>query len=175
MSGRAKGMALFRPQERYRSVADIPVERIADEGVRLVLLDRDNTCVPGDAERPPAEVVRWFERARAAGLALCLVSNNFHSSQVAASAAELGVNKIDHAMKPAPFALWAACEAAGVPAEQTVLVGDQVFTDVASANLAGVRPILVDAQSSKELWYTRVFRLFEKAASGDPAYTENGS
>ena len=175
MSARAKGLALFRPKERYRSVADVPIDRLRAEGVRLVLLDRDNTCVPGDAEHAPAEVVAWFERAREAGLALCLVSNNFHSSRVAASAAELGVKKIDHAMKPAPFALWAACRAAGVPAEQAVLVGDQVFTDVASANLAGVRPILVDAQSPTELWYTRVFRLFEKAASGDPAYSGNGA
>ncbi len=73
-------------------------------------------------------------------------------------------------MKPAPFALWAACGTMGVPVEQTVLVGDQVFTDVMAANLAGVRPILVDPQSTEELWYTRVFRLFERAASGDPAY-----
>ena len=165
------GTPLTRPWARYHAVPDIPVGRLVDEGVRLVLLDRDNTCVPGDAEHAPAEVAAWFDRARAAGLALCLVSNNFHGTRVAASAAELGVRKVDHAMKPAPFALWAACGAMGVPTEQTVRVGDQVFTDVVAANLAGVRPILVDPQSTEELWYTRVFRLFQRAASGDPAYT----
>ena len=49
-----------------------------------------------------------------------------------------------------------------MPAEQTVLIGDQVFTDVVAANLAGVRTILVRPQSRSDLWYTQLFRLVEE-------------
>ena len=150
-----------------RYVASLPlvdVDELVREGVRLVLLDRDNTCVPRDAKTAPPEVMAWLERARAAGLKLCLVSNNFHSSQVRATADELGCAVVDHAMKPAPFALWRALRLCDVPASAAVMVGDQVFTDVCAGNLAGVRTILVRPQSRSDLWYTHVFRVFERLA-----------
>lgn len=171
-----KGLAqLTQPWRRYHRVEDVDIDQLKDLGVRLVLLDRDNTCVPRDRATAPESVTAWFDQAREAGLALCLVSNNFHGTHVARSAAELGVEKIDHAMKPAPFALWKACEEMGVPVEQAVLIGDQVFTDVIAGNLAGVRPILVDPQSTEDLWYTQIMRLYEDRAITDPAYWDEAS
>lgn len=150
-----------------RYVASLPlvdVDELVGEGVRLVLLDRDNTCVPRDAAAAPDEVRAWLARARAAGLELCLVSNNFHSTQVERTARELGVRAVDHAMKPAPFALRRAMRLLGATPAQTVMIGDQVFTDVLAANLAGVRSVLVRPQSRSDLWYTHVFRVFERLA-----------
>ena len=51
----------------------------------------------------------------------------------------------------------------GVEAREAVLIGDQVFTDVMAGNLAGVRTILVEPQSTSDLWYTHIFRVFERA------------
>ena len=98
-------MGLFRATRYVASLPLVDVDELVSSGVRLVLLDRDNTCVPRDAASAPAEVLAWLDRAREAGLGLCLVSNNFHSSQVGRTARELGVEVVDHAMKPAPFAL----------------------------------------------------------------------
>ena len=86
-----------------------------------------------------------------------MVSNNFHSTQVAQSARELGVQKVDHAMKPAPFAIWAALKRLGIPREAAVLVGDQVFTDVMAGNLAGVRTILVRLSRVLTFLYVQAF------------------
>lgn len=155
-------MRLLEPTWRAASVDAIDVGALMATGVRLVLLDRDNTCVPRDARTAPAAVAAWFERARAAGLALCLVTNNTHGSEVARTGEELGVQVVGAAMKPAPFSVTHALVLMGVPAEQAVLVGDQVFTDVLSANLAGVRSILVEPQCASDLWYARPFRAFEK-------------
>ena len=63
-----------------------------------------------------------------------MLSNNFHSGEVAASACALGCPVVDHAMKPAPFSVWVA---------------------------AGVRTVLVRPQSRRDLWYTQIFRLGE--------------
>ena len=157
-------MGLFRATRYAASLPQVSVEDLVADGVRLVLLDRDNTCVPRDAHVPPAEVMAWLERAREAGMRLCLVSNNFHTSHVSRTARELGVGFVDHAMKPLPVALRRAMRRAGVGPEATVMIGDQVFTDVAAGNLAGVRTILVRPQSRKDLWYTHVFRVFERLA-----------
>ena len=157
-------MGLFRATRYVASLPQLDVDELVADGVRLVLLDRDNTCVPRDAAEPPAEVMAWLDRAREAGLKLCLVSNNFHSSQVRGSAEHMGVDVVDHAMKPLPFALVRAMRLMGAVPGETVMIGDQVFTDVAAGNLAGVRTILVRPQSRKDLWYTHVFRVFERLA-----------
>jgi HAD superfamily phosphatase (TIGR01668 family) len=124
-------------------------------------MDRDNTCVPRDSKVAPPAVMQWIDSVHEAGIPTCIVSNNFHTKQVSASARELGCGFIDHAMKPAPFALLAGLKREGIPAEQAVMVGDQLFTDVLAANLAGIRPILVLPQSRVDLWYTQLFRIGE--------------
>jgi len=155
-------MNVFSADRYVASLDLVDVDELLSWGVRLVLLDRDNTCVPRDAKVAPEKVHAWLSRARSAGLELCLVSNNFHSHEVRLSADELGCDAIAPAMKPAPVAVWLALARKGVPAEQTVLIGDQVFTDVVAANLAGVRTILVRPQSRSDLWYTQLFRLVEE-------------
>ena len=138
------------------------VDGLLADGVELVLVDRDNTCVPRDAGHAPEAVTDWIARAQRAGIDVCLVSNNFHSREVRASAEELGIPcVVDHAMKPAPFALRRAMRLTGHDAAHTLMVGDQVFTDVLAGNLAGVRTVLVRPQSTSDLWYTHVFRVFE--------------
>lgn len=156
-------MSLVRPWRRERAITDVDVDELAASGVRCVLFDRDNTVVPRDTGVAPADIMDWICRAREAGIALCMVSNNFHSQQVEASAAELGCAVVHHAMKPAPFAVRRALALVGVDASEAVLIGDQVFTDVMAGNLAGVRTILVEPQSTSDLWYTHIFRVFERA------------
>lgn len=156
-------MSLVRPWRRERAITDVDVDELAASGVRCVLFDRDNTVVPRDTGVAPEPVMDWICRVREAGIALCMVSNNFHSQQVEASAAELGCAVVHHAMKPAPFAVRRALALVGVEASEAVLIGDQVFTDVMAGNLAGVRTILVEPQSTSDLWYTHIFRVFERA------------
>ncbi|MCR8907656.1 MULTISPECIES: YqeG family HAD IIIA-type phosphatase [Atopobiaceae] len=157
-------MGLFSATRYVASLPQVSVEGLVRDGVRLVLLDRDNTCVPRDAHAAPAAVEDWLARAREAGLELCLVSNNFHTSHVSRTARELGVDFVDHAMKPLPLALRRAMRRFGARPGETVMIGDQVYTDVAAGNLAGVRTVLVRPQSRADLWYTHVFRVFERLA-----------
>jgi len=48
-----------------------------------------------------------------------------------------------------------------------VLIGDQLYTDVWSGNFAGVDTILVKPQATQDLWYTKIFRIFERRALRD--------
>lgn len=154
-------MPLFRASRYVASVDLLDVDDLRQRNVRCVLLDRDNTLVPRDTKVVPPEVRAWLDELRAAGIAVCMVSNNFHTSAVCASADDLGCAVVHHAMKPAPIAIQVAINTCGVPVEQTVLVGDQLFTDVLAGNLAGVRTVLVHPQSAEDLWYTQLFRRVE--------------
>ena len=55
----------------------------------------------------------------------------------------------------------------GATADEAVLIGDQLYTDVWSGNLAGVDTILVKPQATQDLWYTQIFRIFERRALRD--------
>lgn len=161
--------------DRYVASVDlIDVGWLLDEGVRCVLLDRDNTCVPRDSWVTPPAILEWLDRVHAAGISTCLVSNNFHGSDVERSARSLGSDAVHHAMKPLPFAVWAALRREGATPEEAVLVGDQLYTDMAAGNLAGVRTILVRPQSTRDLWYTLILRRFERLVLGDRHFEGEG-
>ncbi len=155
-------MPFIRASRYVASVDLIDVDELRELGIRCVLVDRDNTLVPRDTKVAPPEVMAWLGRLRAAGIAVCMVSNNFHTKEVCASAEQIGCAVVHHAMKPAPVAICVAMHLTGVPAEQTVMVGDQLYTDMIAGNLAGVRTILVRPQSMEDLWYTQIFRKVER-------------
>ncbi|MBO7673420.1 MAG: YqeG family HAD IIIA-type phosphatase [Atopobiaceae bacterium] len=155
-------MAVFRPTRYVRSVDSIDVDDLCDEGIRCVLVDRDNTLVPRDTKVAPPEVRAWLRDLRSVGISVCMVSNNFHTKAVCASARDLGCEVVHHAMKPAPIAVHVALGHMGVTKEEAILVGDQLFTDVMAGNLAGVTTVLVRPQSQEDLWYTKILRKVER-------------
>lgn len=154
-------MAIVRAERYVAAVELIDPMELREQGIRCVLLDRDNTLVPRDTKVAPPEVRAWLARLQEAGVSVCMVSNNFHTKAVCASAEDLGCAVVHHAMKPAPVAVQVAQYLTGVSAEQTVLIGDQLFTDIVAGNLAHVHTILVRPQSQEDLWYTKLFRKVE--------------
>ena len=46
----------------------------------------------------------------------------------------------------------------------SIMIGDQLYTDVWGGNLAGVDTVLVKPQTTVDLWYTQISRIFERRA-----------
>ena len=154
-------MSLVTAQRYVARIEDVDVDDLVRAGVRLVLVDRDNTCVPRDSDAAPQSVVAWCDLAREAGLDLCLISNNVHTSLLFETAEQLGCDVITHAFKPSPHSLLQALKRYGVTRDQCVMIGDQIFTDVMAGNFARVPTILVHPQCPEDLWYAVPFRKFE--------------
>ena len=53
--------------------------------------------------------------------------------------ARLGVATVPNALKPLPFGFLRALRLLGTPRRETVVIGDQLFTDVLGAKLLGLR------------------------------------
>ena len=168
-------MSLLMPDRYVASIDLIDLDELAAQGVRCILFDRDNTVVPRDAMEAPPEVSAWLDRARAMGLRCIMVSNNWYRDRVRRSAGELGVEGIHTAMKPLPFNIRRACARLGVPPEQAVLVGDQLFTDILGGNLAGVRTILVRPQCELDVVPMRYLRSLERRIIGDTPFEGEGA
>lgn len=153
-------MSLFTPDRYLRGVTDLDLDELWGAGKRALLLDRDNTIVPRDTKVMPPEVVAWLARAREMGFALCLVSNNW-ARNVRPNADAVGARLVSRAAKPLPFALWHALRKVGARRAQAVLIGDQVFTDVLGARLAGIDSVLVVPQAQVDLAHTLALRKLE--------------
>lgn len=110
--------------------------------VRAVLLDVDNTIASYSSHEPLPGTVEWVRELEQAGLRVMIVSNNF-KKRVASFARKFGLDCITFAIKPLPFGYLRACKALGVPCRESVIVGDQIFTDVVGANLCGMKSVLL--------------------------------
>ena len=125
------------------SIYDIDISALKAAGISLLLADLDNTLVPYGVPLPTDEVRAWHKRLEENGILLFVLSNNRRPNRPRIFSEGLNVPFIGHAGKPKVGSFYKAMEQMGVNAEQTALVGDQIFTDVLGGNRAGVTTILV--------------------------------
>ena len=152
-------MNLF-PTGRASSAYRIDYEGLYREGIRGIIFDIDNTLVPHGAPAT-AEAVSLFQRLRAIGLKTCLISNN-GEKRVKSFADEVGSRYQYHAGKPSRRGYLAGMEMMGTDRQNTLFVGDQLFTDVWGANRAGIPSCLVDMINPREEIQIVLKRILEK-------------
>ena len=133
---------LFRAKIALRSVCDITLQLLEKLGVCGLLLDIDNTLTTHDNPVPAAGVEAWVAGMQAAGISLCLVSNN-HPPRVEPFAKRLGLDFVCEGKKPLTKGYREAVQKMGLSRKEVAAVGDQIFTDVLGANLFGVPCIFV--------------------------------
>jgi len=138
----------FYPGELVNSTYQIDFEELHREGYQGILFDIDNTLVPHGA---PADerAKELFRRLKGLGMECCLISNN-QIERVKGFADAVGAKFIENAHKPSTRNYCRAMELIGTKKENTIFVGDQLFTDVYGANRAGIRTILVEPIHPKE-------------------------
>lgn len=136
-------MALFRAGYLADNIYQISGEALARRGIRLLLADLDNTLVPYGIPLPDEKLRAWRDELAEHGVTLFVLSNNRHENRPRIFAEGLEVPYIGHAGKPKTPSFFKAMEQMGVTAEQTAIIGDQIFTDVLGGNRAGVKTILV--------------------------------
>ncbi len=132
------------PRGVYPSVTHIPPAALAARGIKLVLADLDNTLAPYGEACPSPEILAWKAGLEAEGIALFLLSNSRKPGRAQRFAQQLGIPYQGHSGKPKKAGYLRAMERMGCTPEQTVMVGDQIFTDTLGANNAGVTPLLVE-------------------------------
>ncbi len=131
------------PRGFYPSVTAIDPKKLRDLGITLVLADLDNTLVPYKELTPPAHIVQWRDDLRAEGIDLFILSNSRRPTRVTQFAANLEVPFIGHAGKPKKGGFARALQMMNRTPQETVIVGDQIFTDILGGNRSGVAPLLV--------------------------------
>jgi len=159
----------FRPNEVVVSVADIDLDKLERQGIKALLIDVDNTLIShgGTPELSP-ERQEWVERA-VARFDVYLVSNSVTGRRMRRLAEAMGVPGIlvwTWDRKPFTGGVRRAMRNVGSTPETSVMIGDQVMTDILAGNRAGLYTIWVEKIAENEFIFTRaVHRTIEEFVS----------
>ena len=139
------------PRYLTPGLTDLTPEFLEEQGIRLLMLDFDNTIVPYTTNSPTKEMENWLRGMATSGISLCVVSNS-KRDRVRIFCKEYGLDCITHAKKPFSKGIKQCLARYALPPEKAALVGDQIFTDTLGGNCAGVKTILVKAIDNHNFW-----------------------
>lgn len=160
-------MSFVEPERYFSRISMIDIQKdILDAGFTHVLLDIDNTILTRDTHEVPRDVSFWLSKARSAGLTFCLVSNNWHEG-VYDLARRLDLPIVAKAVKPLPPAFLFALRKIGAKRKTTVMIGDQLITDVLGAHFLGMTAYMLQPLVEQDLKHTLLLRNVERAFMGD--------
>ena len=143
------------------SYRDVTPELLAQLGIKLLICDIDNTLVTYDDPHPTDELREWFKTLNDAGVTVAFVSNN-HEERVTIFNSTVGFIAHFDSGKPGPKKLLETMATTGIAKENTALLGDQLLTDAAAANRAGIYSIIVPPIKDKTNLFFKSKRLIEK-------------
>ncbi len=126
-------------------------QRLQAQGVRLLLLDIDNTLAPYTTDTAEPRLLAWVAEMQRAGLTLFLLSNN-KGERPALFGQALGLPFCKRARKPSPRRAREVMASYGVSPAETALLGDQIYTDVLCAKRCGARAALVTPIAFSSIW-----------------------
>lgn len=134
----------FLPTIMVDAITQLTPEFLEKQGIRLLMLDFDNTIVPYTTNTPTDAMAQWLKKMQASDIKLCVVSNS-KNDRVKKFCKAYGLDCITHAGKPSTRGIRQCMAQYGMEPDRCALAGDQIFTDTLGANRAGVRSILVKA------------------------------
>lgn len=134
--------SLLIPKFSVKSVFDLTPELLKKHGISLVLADLDNTLSPYSGQEPTDKLIKWKNELSSSSIDVFVVSNT-KTERAKKFASLWGIPYIDSAKKPSPAAVTRAMRSMNKKPSETLLIGDQIITDVWSANRAGILSVIV--------------------------------
>ena len=141
----------FLPRLMTEKTTDVTPELLRQRKIRLLMLDFDNTIVPYTTNVPTEKMENWIRAMLRSEIQLCVVSNS-KRDRVKIFCEAYGLDCITHAKKPFSKGIRQCLSKYGIPAAESALAGDQIYTDTLGANGCGVQSILVKAIDNHNFW-----------------------
>lgn len=151
---------LFKPTFWLKNVLQIDENFLFENNVSAMVLDMDNTLSMHGNPAAEEGIPEWLEKMRDLGIKMRVVSNNTNK-RVEPLASILGLEYTANGAKPLTFGVNRAVKAMGAKKSETLVIGDQIFTDVMAGNLAGIRTVLVEPFHLEKTWTFRLKRRIE--------------
>lgn len=149
------------PEYYFDTFDEATADFLISIGVKGIILDIDNTLEPYENDLPGERVLSWLSSLKERGISASFVSNNGRERVMLFNGA-LKLPAFYKAGKPFTKNIKRAMVRMGTSREDTILMGDQIFTDVLAAHISGIRAILVPPIKDKRDVITRFKRFLER-------------
>lgn len=150
----------FKPTWMVQSIYSITVEQLRAHGIKAVLIDLDDTLIAWNQPEATKESLKWIQEMKRAGMPVMILSNN-SGDRIKKVAEILEVGYIPRSMKPTVRAFKIAEKRLELSADDMVMIGDQLMTDILGANRYQLRSILVKPILASDAWNTKLNRFIE--------------
>lgn len=156
------GRLTLVPDRMFKDIYEITPQLLLEEGVSAVVFDVDNTVAPYNVATPTEQMKEYLFSLRDAGIQVAFASNN-DGHRVNIFNRTLGFFVVSKAKKPSRRAVRSVMKEFGATREQTLVIGDQLFTDCLCAHRAGIRAFIVEPIDRKsENVFIKLKRMLEK-------------
>ena len=150
----------FTPAKYIRNFKSLDCEWLLRQGIRILVLDVDNTLVAHDEKVANADVIAFVQKLKDCGLQPVIMSNN-NEPRVKLFASSIDVPYYFYSTKPLKRTYRKLLRDYGVTAEQCAVIGDQLLTDILGGNRMKFTTILTTPLVTRDIPWTRLNRSVE--------------
>ena len=150
---------LYKPSMYYKDIYNINYDKLKKQGITCLVFDLDNTLGLITEIKCPEktrDLIRKLQKDF-----LVLVCSNNNKTRLKPYLQDLGVGGVAWSMKPLTFGLRKIKRNYKLKKQEMVMIGDQLVTDIASANKFRIKSILVDPLGKKDMKVTFFNRILE--------------
>ena len=160
MNGDKEAIKAILPDMYVKDIYTIDYNFLKENNLINIIFDVDGTIMPVDDINVIPKLQEFINSLKQKGFNICLMSNG-SQKRVSPVAEKLDVKYLADAGKPNPKAYKEALNLLNSTKENTVMVGDQMLTDIKGANDYGLYSILVEPYNNKQNIKTGTSRLLQ--------------
>ena len=153
-------MNYFYPDIYQKSIYSINYGKLLENGIRCLLFDLDNTCVPYIENKPDKKLKDHFDKLKDMGFKVIIFSNS-HKKRLEPFKKELNVDCSPNCKKPLRGKFIKIMDIYDYKLSEVAIIGDQLVTDIYGGNKVGITTILVNPIGKDPIW-TKFNRIREK-------------
>ena len=150
----------FYPDMYQKSIYHIDYDKLKEDGIKCLLFDLDNTCIPYKNKVPTKKLIELFDELKDMDFKVIIFSNA-SKKRIRPFKNSLLVDCSARSFKPFSKKFIKILNKFKYDLSETVIIGDQIFTDIYGGNRVGIKTILVNPMSSSDLVITKIPRIFE--------------
>ena len=153
---------ILKPKVYINSVYNIDLKKLKKtKKIKGIIVDLDNTLVAWGQKEISQKTIDWVKEAKRLGFKICIVSNT-NSKRVAEFAKIFNIPYHSKYFKPFSIAFNNGLKILDTKKSETVVIGDQIFTDIWGGNRLKLLTILVVPIVKKDSIGTFLHRNLEK-------------
>lgn len=134
----------LKPDYNLKSIYDIDLEELKQQGIKAMLFDLDSTLMASKSGKYSEKTLAWLENVRK-DFYVAVISNNKNQEYIEKVKAVTDFPILFDAGKPRANSGYKFLKSEGIEPSKSVMIGDRPLTDILFGKRLGCKTILVDS------------------------------